>query len=119
MTFTELKDILARVTVADGRVRSDELHLITWHEVIGHLPFELAVEATVKVLSDPTLIWYRPAQILHAAEQIMAEAESLQRSLTNRGIPIPHGAASMAGRAHMKQLIQQWNIEAHQTEIES
>lgn len=109
MTFTELADVIGRVSAADGRDRSATAHAVTWHEVIGHLPRWLALEATVRVLSDPTIAWYRPAHVLAEAVRIQEEIDTLASAYKRRHLALPSGALTAARREEMARRISTWN----------
>ena len=120
LNFQQVGYQLAKLSVVDGRDRSDKSSLAVWHELLSHLPYWAVDEAVTKCLRDSSLTWYRPAHVIEYAEAAVADAERVRMLLEKRGISIPHGIEMNAEvRANYRTQIRGWNAEHRNAEIEA
>lgn len=77
MLKRETAMIVARVADIDRRTLSDTI-VETWHEIIGHLPYEIAARA-LRIVASESPDTIKPAHIVRAARAARVEIEREQR----------------------------------------
>ena len=78
MNIAETAQIVERVTVIDGRKGSDDM-VKGWHELIGHLDFEVANRAATLALQDHQIPQVAPKHVLGKMQAAVAELNALLR----------------------------------------
>lgn len=101
MKLEDTKYLLGKIAAVDNRIITDET-LNTWHEIVGHLSFEVAERALVKARQDQFVDWVEPRHIVAKARDAIIdlneEARKLAREAEEDGVgapePIcrPHGS---------------------------
>jgi hypothetical protein len=78
MNIEETKTVAERVATVEGRVVSNE-QVKGWHELIGHLQFEVANRAATLALQDHQVPQVAPKHILAKMQAAVAELNALLR----------------------------------------
>jgi hypothetical protein len=78
MNIGETAQIVQRVTVIDGRVASDQM-VNAWHDLIGHLQFEVANRAATLAMQDHQIPQVAPKHVLGKMASAVAELNALLR----------------------------------------
>jgi hypothetical protein len=78
MNIAETAQIVQRVTVIDGRVASDQM-VRAWHDLVGHLQFEVANRAATLALQDYQIPQVAPKHVLGKMASAVAELNALLR----------------------------------------
>lgn len=73
MQLKETARIVARVGEIDRRDVTDTL-IATWHEIVGHLPYDVAVEA-LRIVASESPETIKPAHLLRARGAARAQIE--------------------------------------------
>jgi hypothetical protein len=79
MQIAETAQIVQRVTVIDGRVASDQM-VKAWHDLIGHLQFEVANRAATLALQDYQIPQVAPKHVLGKMPSAVAELNVMLRN---------------------------------------
>jgi hypothetical protein len=77
MELKETARIVRRVCAIDRREGSDLL-IATWHEIIGHMPYDEAV-AALKIVASESVDTIKPGHLLRARPAARAEIDRAQR----------------------------------------
>lgn len=78
MQIAETAQIVERVTLIDGRTASDEM-VRAWHDLVGHLQFEVANKAATLALQDYQIPQVAPKHILAKTPSAVSELNALLR----------------------------------------
>lgn len=78
MNIDQTKEVTDRVSLIEGRVFSPAT-VKTWHDLIGHLDFEVANKATTLALQDHNVVQVLPKAVLSKVPSAIAELNRLLR----------------------------------------
>ena len=76
MNISETAEIVRRVALVEGRPAPDQM-VPAWHDLIGHLDFEVANKATTLALQDHNVVQVLPKSVLSKVPSAIAELNRL------------------------------------------
>ncbi len=72
MQKTDTEYLLRKIAAVDNRTVTDET-VETWHEIVGHLSWQVAERALVKARQDPYVGWLEPRHLVGKARDAIIE----------------------------------------------
>ncbi len=72
MQKTDTEYLLRKISAVDNRTVTDET-VETWHEIVGHLSWQVAERALVKTRQDPYVGWLEPRHVVAKAREAIME----------------------------------------------
>jgi hypothetical protein len=104
MRLSDVTQILHYLAIVDNRNVSDSAAEV-WHEIIGHLDFETAKEASLLARQDPAISWIEPRHILAKARQVKETQLTNQRRETAQTLPSEKPGQPMPKCKHGRGLL--------------
>jgi hypothetical protein len=86
MDFAELGNLYGLMAAIDNRKPSPEA-IAAWHEIIGHLSYDVAREALVLARRDESIGWLEPRHIIAKAKLVEAAIAKTIERCDRWGVP--------------------------------
>ena len=103
MNKTDTERIVRKVAVLDNR-RIDDVVIDGWHEVIGHLSYQVAEIALRKARQDAAVDWLEPRHIIAKSHDAIRELNDEARRLAREAEESGTGDPEPICRAHNKRI---------------
>jgi len=104
MRLSDVTQILHYLAIVDNRNVSDSAAEV-WHEIIGHLDFETAKEASLLARQDSAINWIEPRHILVKSRQVKETQLTNVRRETAQTLPSDKPGVPMPKCVHGKGLL--------------